>query len=832
MGQKLGRELVDWCLPSTVPERRAVSARVRVDGKFFAQAGQRFAFRGVTYGTFRPRDDGARYPDCDTVKRDFAAIQDAGFTVVRTYTPPPDDVLDLAEEHELRLLVDVFYPDWRYLTGTSRSARAQMARDAETEVRAVTRRLAGNPVVLGLSLGNEIPADAVRWFGAPAVVRLLERLATVVREEDPEQLVTYANFPTTEYLSLDCLDFLTFNVFLEDQGDFRRYLTRLQHLAGDRPLVVGEVGLDAGAGPAGEERQRDVLDWQLHTMLERGLAGSCVFSWTDEWWVGERAVEGWHFGLTRADRSQRPALATATMWNDRTVADLPYDWPSITIVICAYNASATLDECLRHTCALNYPQLEIVVVDDGSTDTTAAITRRYRDVRLLHIPHAGLSAARNAGLQVATGDMVAYLDSDAFPSPEWPYFLALGLDGPDVVGVGGPNIPPVDAPSGERRVAQAPGGPVHVLTSDDRAEHIPGCNMAFWRQTLVEVGGFDPVYTSAGDDVDLCWRVLERGWQIGFHPSALVWHHRRSGLRPYLRQQLGYGRSEAMVEARHPDRFTVWGTARWRGSIYDSAKRTVTPQRIYRGQYGAAAFQSVYRGGGHMLDIVHQAGVPIAGALMITGPLALYNRVLAAPALAALVAMVVLAAVDLMRVQPPRQEGGGLRFRAGVTAMQLLQPVVRTWGRWRHRSILPLHGGPAPPLAGPMRSVGRGTVMAPYQHSRPQLTAAVVNALQRAGTRVAPGTGWEDFDARIHGGAFVVAFLVTTDHLKGWVQVRIRRRLRWRVAAAALAVTGLVSLVSPLLAVILVGAASLEIGRGLWLTGKRVRRLLSGLSND
>jgi GT2 family glycosyltransferase len=84
-----------------------------------------------------------------------------------------------------------------------------------------------------------------------------------------------------------------------------------------------------------------------------------------------------------------------------------------------------------------------------------------------------------------------------------------------------------------------------VLLTDDRAEHLPGCNMAFWKDVLEAVGGFDPVYTSAGDDVDLCWKVLDGQWVIGFHPAALVWHHRRAGLRTYLR-------SSAATDGRSP----------------------------------------------------------------------------------------------------------------------------------------------------------------------------------------------------------------------------------------------------------------------------------------
>ena len=90
-------------------DRRAVvSDRITVDGKFFALGRERFAFRGVTYGTFAPRTDGSRFPERHVVKQDFAQLREAGFTVVRTYTAPPDDVLDLAADWDLRVLAGAF----------------------------------------------------------------------------------------------------------------------------------------------------------------------------------------------------------------------------------------------------------------------------------------------------------------------------------------------------------------------------------------------------------------------------------------------------------------------------------------------------------------------------------------------------------------------------------------------------------------------------------------------------------------------------------------------------------------------------------------------------
>lgn len=805
-----------------------VPTKVVTDGKQFAlaQGGQRFHFHGVTYGTFRPRDgDGARFPTRQRMERDLEAMAASGFTVVRTYTVPPEDMIAAATRCGLHVLPEVFYADWRYMLGASRREIRAIARAARAEVRSVVRQLAGNDTVMALSLGNEIPADVVRWLGTSRVAGFIRELADVAREEDPDCLVTYANYPTAEYLPLECLDFLMFNVFLERQADFRRYLTRLHQLAGDRPLVLGEIGLDAGDTASGEDLQAQTIDWQLSTALERGVSGTCVFSWTDEWWVGERAVEGWHFGLTRGDRSPRPALAIAEQWNRATVRDLNAEWLSVSVVICAYNAAGTLDESLRHTCALDYPDLEIIVVDDGSTDETAAIVDRHPRARLIQIEHAGLSVARNEGFAAARGELIAFLDADAYPSPEWPYYLVLGLDDTMVGGVGGPNVPPRMDPAPAQRVAHAPGGPVHVLVSDDRAEHLPGCNMAFWKKLLKEVGGFDPIYTAAGDDVDLCWKVVDRGWELGFHPAALVWHHVRSGMRTYLRQQQGYGRAEALVEARHPNRFNAAGMARWRGRIYNSFAPRLARQRIYRGIYGTASYQSVYGGRSDNLGLIRHIGIPLAVLVLPTVLLALRWPLLAVPAAAALALVLGLFVAGALRVAVPPSIPNRLTFRLGVAVLETLQPLARTWGRIRYRALARECVGPPGRLEGPVRRLHRGVLLLPETQPRDQTAAAVLNMLRRVGLRISPPSGWEDYDASMIGSTLIRGDLITSSHPLGCIQIRVRRRLR--LAAALICVALVVAaLLEPSAAAVVALVGLVETARGAWRTGPLVRKTI------
>ena len=819
---------------STRADQRGAEGRAKIDGKHFSLNGERFNFRGVTYGTFQPRaTDGARYPVREQVNRDFEMMRAWGFTVVRTYTEPTPDVLAAAKRHGLHLLAGIFYPDWRYMLGASRRERHRIAATANSAVMSAARRLAGVDHVLALCVGNEIPADVVRWNGTREIASVLDGLVDVVKCEDPDRLVTYANYPTAEYLPLESFDFLTFNVYLERQSDFRRYLTRLHHLAGDRPLVLGELGMDSSGTPAGEAAQAEALATQLETAMERGVAGTCAFSWTDEWWVGDAAVEGWHFGLTRADRSAKPALEVARRWNERTVADLEARWPSLSVVVCAYNAESTLDECLRHTCALDYPALEIIVVDDGSTDATAAIARRHPGARLYTIEHAGLSAARNVGFSRARGELVAYIDSDAYPTPEWPYYLALGLDSQKIAGVGGPNVSPVDDPLGAQAVAMSPGGPAHVLTADDRAEHVPGCNMAFWKDVLEATGGFDPVYTAAGDDVDMCWKVLDAGWEIGFHPAALVWHHRRGGVGAYLRQQRGYGRAEALVAARHPHRFNRLGTALWRGRIYGHGARLSTRQRIYRGAFGGAAYQSVYATPSHGLDLARQAAVALAAMSPLALLLSLRYRAAALVPAFALAVIAALIVVDAARTRPPRNlDTNRWWFRLNVAVLHSLQPGARAWGRFRHANAA-RRDHPSASLPAPVISHSRGILLFPADRPRPELAKAIVARLRHDGFRVTVPSGWVAHDAVIVGSAMVNGHLVTSSHPMGSVQARVRRRFplgHW--VAVATITGGLLAaghlLVASLLTIGALGNAVL----GCYRLGPKLRRRLIASSKE
>ena len=140
--------------------------------------------------------------------------------------------------------------------------------------------------------------------------------------------------------------------------------------------------------------------------------------------------------------------------------------------------------------------------------------------------------------------MIAYTDSDCIADPDWLTHLVHQLMHSGAAAVGGPNLTPDDGWLASC-VAAAPGQPTHVLVSDQVAEHIPGCNMAFRREALEAINGFDPQFLKAGDDVDICWRLQHEGCLITFAPGAFVWHHRRQNPGSYSSNR------PAMARRRH-----------------------------------------------------------------------------------------------------------------------------------------------------------------------------------------------------------------------------------------------------------------------------------------
>ena len=771
--------------PSLEGARPSTGARAEVAGKFFRRADEKLYLKGVTYGPFRPGDDGVSYRR-DAAERDFARIAAEGINTIRLYTAPPAWLLDTAFEHGLLVLAGVAWE--QHVTFLDERRRA--ASITERVARQVDA-CAGHPALLAWAVGNEIPAPIARWHGASPVRGFVERLHATVKSVDPGALVTYVNYPSTEYLELDFLDFLCFNVFLEDPDRYEAYLYRLQNIADERPLVLTEIGLDSGTH--GEEAQAASLDWQLRGAFRAGCAGAFVFSWTDEWHRGGHDIEDWRFGITDRRRRPKPGLAAVR----RAFADVPMpppaDGPLVTVVICTYNG----ERCLEETCAavqrVEYPNIQGIVVDDGSTDRSAEIAREH-GFEVISTPNRGLSAARNTGLENARGEIVAYIDDDAAPDPHWLLYLVEAFQRTGAGAAGGPNLPVPGDGAVADAVSIAPGNPTHVLVGDREAEHVPGCNSAFCADVLREVGGFDPRFRVAGDDVDACWRVLDRGYRIAYSPGAMVWHHRRPSVRGYLRQQRGYGRAEAMLERKWPERYSAGGHVTWRGRVYGpTAPRHPTGPlrwRIYHGTWGTAPFQSLYEPARGNLDaVLLMPEVYLAiglVALLVALGLAWSPLFLLAPVLVlsagALSIRAVWTAVRARFPTPGLSARERLLRRALIAFLHVAQPLARLEGRLRH-GLTPWRRrgdrGHALPV-GRRFEHWRETWLDPSAWLRHFEAALVAD-----GAVVRRGSDFDDWDLEVRGGtlAGTRVWTVVEEHGAGRQLARVRCRPVWlRVA--------------------------------------------------
>lgn len=781
----VGAEEQPVVMAPSVPSSRA---RVTVDGKFFRLDGRKFHPRGVTYGPFGSGPDGDGFASREQTLRDLERIRELGANTLRVYHVPPRWFLDLLHEQGLKVLVDVPWNKHLCFLDT-----AEARQDALDQVRRAARMLRAHPAVFALSVVNEIPADIVRWSGAEAVADFLDVLVAEAKSEDPELLCTFGNFPPTEFLRPRDIDFLCFNVYLHERRPFENYLARLQMLADAKPLVLGEFGIDSIR--EGRARQAELLGWKVEASFRGGAAGVFVYSFTDDWFKDGRDVLDWEFGLTTREREPKPAFETVRA----RFAEAPYfalrASPRVSVVVASYNGAATLKACLHSLEMLRYPDYEVLLVDDGSSDPTPEIAALFPRVRYIrHEVNRGLSAARNTGIYAATGDIIAFTDSDCRADEDWLWYLVGDLLHSGFAGMGGHNFLPPDDSAVAAAVMVSPGGPAHVMLTDRVAEHIPGCNMAFHRWALLELGGFDPVYRKAGDDVDVCWRLQQRGYRIGFSPGGFVWHYRRNTIQAYLKQQSGYGDAEALLERRHPENFNRFGGSIWHGRIYSPAKIGVETARpiIYHGLFGTGFFQSIYTANPGLtllvltsLEYHFLATLP----LLVLGAVVPYVGTIG---VASLVLSLVMCVAASVQADLPRNRRRWWS-RPLVALLFLLQPVVRGWSR--HRNHL---RGQQTPLSAretleSLSLEGREDSLCLLRYwsegaiDRTAFLRRVLERLDERSWQNKPDGGWSRYDVEIYGSRWARLRLVTAgEYLTNGTQVlRCRLDGSWSFLARA-----------------------------------------------
>jgi len=779
---------------------------IKVRAKFFFEGDDSWFLKGVTYGPFKLNADGDFISTPEQARRDFALMREMGINLIRVYHVPPRWLLDLAAELGLRVLVSIPWTQHVEFLN-SRSLKRQIL----GVVRATVAKNRGHPAIFAYLVGNEVPTTMIRWLGAERVQAFLEKLIAVARETDPRPLYSYASFPPTEYLRPANVDFLTLNVYLERRADFERYLGRLQNIAEDKPLILGEFGMDTQRN--GEERQAEVLDWHLDVVVKGGAAGTIFFSWTDEWFTGGHEVTDWKFGLVTADRNPKQAFHAlkSKLGGGGAIAETVKlaRYPKVSVVVCSYNGGKTLGECLHALDRLRYPDFEIVLVDDGSKDNTQEIVKAWETRRTQaagKLPHfvgvtqknMGLSHARNVGAYASSGEIIAYTDSDCMPDPDWLYYMVAVLTSGNYAGVGGPNISPPAVNWVQAAVSASPGGPSHVLLTDFVAEHVPGCNMAFWRWAFDLVGGFDTEYRKAGDDVDFCWRLQTSGCEVAFSPSAIVWHYRRFTLHAFRKQQEGYGEAEALLRFKHLIFFGPTGTAKWKGQIYGAPRLTWLFSRplIYHGVFGHGLFQSLYPAQQSQIA-AYLGSIEWIVLTMFIGVLGIPLEWLRVVPVLMLLGSVSVALSWMVNIRiEPKYDTIGARLLVAMLAF--FQPLVRGWARYF--TWLKFKRTPASVIAKPEPGIGRevhtgGASRIDFWNEtglgREVLLAETVKLLEDEGWRYSTDTGWKIWDVLVYGNLWWSVKVATVTEYHGGPKCLTRARLGLMMVPTTFLVTAI-----------------------------------------
>ena len=385
------------------------------------------------------------------------------------------------------------------------------------------------------------------------------------RRRTPRRWSRTSTTPRPSTCELPFLDFVCFNVYPRVAASGSRRTSRACRTspataAGDgrdRPRQPPQRrgGAGASARLAGAHRLRGGLRRRVRLRVDGRVAS--------------RRPRHRRLGLrarptATARRSRRsPRSATRLRRDARSARDR--DWPRVSVVVCTYNGARTLPSCLDGLRELEYPDYEVIVVDDGSTDATATIAREY-GFRLISTENRGLSArAQHRARAPPRARSSPTSTTTRCPDPHWLTYLAhTFMTHATTRQSAGPNIPPPDdGPIAEcvaQRARRADARPALRPRSPSTSP------AATWRSAsrrCEAIGGFDPQFRIAGDDVDICWRLQRAGLDDRLQPGAMVWHHRRNSVRAYLKQQRGYGKAEAMLERKWPEKYNRPGTSRW-----------------------------------------------------------------------------------------------------------------------------------------------------------------------------------------------------------------------------------------------------------------------------
>ncbi len=751
-------------------------------GKFFSRFGQKFFFKAM-----RLDDIGAAL-DFDQqlrFRRRLDALKAAHTTGLVLSEQQASSVLDIVAQSGIAALVE-------FRVAPEEIIERKRFNAAYSRIAHAANILRSNPALAGFVVDCPIGQDALRAHGLRIARKRLAALVAAIREFAPNAMLSIKLRPETRALSMLAEDFIYGAIPALSPVEIRDFVVSLHNVAENRPLVIEFANASPG--------QDEAVAMAFGTGAA-GVVAPPVPSPASHDWLGVRMLRA----------SELMPFVTL----NGTCPPRPKNLPMVSVVICAYDAERTMRPCMESLRKLDYPNFEVIVVDDGSRDRTAEIAMDFPEFRLIRQPNKGLSVARNVGLHAARGDIIAYTDSDCVVDPNWLTLLVRTMEEGGFDGCGGPNLSPHEEGRLEACCAASPGAPSHVLTAHDEAEHLAGCNMAFTKAALTKVGGFDPQFTSAGDDVDMCWRLIDAGYRLGFSPAAFVWHFRRNTIKAYYGQQRGYGRAEAMLYPLYSSRFNIFGQIGWRGTIPGIA-RTIPGGSIKRVFWGAkvAGAQTLFDPALTLAKVLPQTleWNILAGIALIASIILGWTVIPAA----AMLALGPIWALYYAWHAPLEKCHQSFTARLLIAYLAYTGPMVRTIARYKTRANAAFKKESdemvrqRPTINWLTRSVHLSYWNEEYT-LRESLLDRMLKLFARAGRAVAIDGGWNDYDAELKPDAWTRVELKTADEEHGGKRITNRVVARVRLTRLSHYALG----AGTALAAIAMRAGTPEIGLGL-----------------
>jgi len=722
-------------------------------GKFFLRGAQKFFLKAVRL------DGPINVSDFDHKLRALARLEELHrdhTTALVLSEEQAEAALDLAALGGLYALVELAVEPQQLLT-------RQGLRTAEAWIESAVHSLGGRPGLVGFLIDCPIEQDALRAHGVKRIRAALRRLVRKIRAAGFAGGIHHRI--ETRALALEEEDFIYSDATGLSPGELRDYLAAMHNVADARPVIIEFKGFNPGS----EEL--------VATAFGMGAAGVVA--------PAVPMMPPLHaLALGRVPGSElHPFLAM-----NGNCPPAPARTPMVSIVICAYNAERTMRACLESLTKLDYADYEVIIVDDGARDRTAAIAADFPQFQLIRQPNRGLSVARNVGLNRARGELVAYTDSDCVVDPHWLTLMVRAMDERGFDACGGPNYAPHEEGRLEACCAASPGAPCQVLIGEEHAEHLAGCNMVFRKAVLAQIGGFDPQFTAAGDDVDICWRMSAAGFCIGFAPAAFVWHFRRNTVQAYYGQQRGYGRAEAMLYFKYPERFNLLGQIKWRGRI-PGINRMLPggdEKRIWW-KAPAAHAQALEAPADSLIGFLPQTlewNLAWGAALAVCA----FKGVTILPALV-MILTGPLWALHYARRAPLERCHDRLSSRLLIALLAYTGPMARTLRRYRTRFTMAANMGiDTPPRQRPRIDLRRRALTLSYWNdryiTRDALLADLTRLFQQLRCPVTVEPGWRDYDLEARPDPWTRVEIRSADEEHGGMKLINRVAARVRLSAA------------------------------------------------